>query len=286
MQRTCCVIFAWFLALATLILIISLWHRQTPHREFWSHRCRSDNGNENELTACRAALHNFDGIEVDVRWNGNLSTWDNHSFWLHHDDASMSSTTLTQLLSMVSTEFAHKKVYLDCKFRDLQPNTMSLVRQHLLHVIALFALKSENLVIEWNIPEPESPYSTISINHDADIWVATPRHYFLTYAFFHKPTRTILYFASFQTWIGNMGDQLESIWLTTPCLRDAFFDAGVQTWLWDDSHPPEKCHRLYPSLLAWVCLLYVVILGMLMQCVVVYQEIRSHRQTRVYVPLN
>lgn len=255
MQKACCQVFAALVLLATVVLFSSLWHIQADSGQFWSHRCHREGELENDLDGCKAALQVFDGIEVDVRWNG-VEVWNNESFWLHHDDAAMSSTRLVDLLEVVEGRYQEKNVYLDCKFRDV--SSFASVAGYLLTTVRRYKLLERNVFIQWNRDvEVSSPYWTVS-NGGTNVRVETFWDHWFKYWWGYPVEYTIVFTQhAFET----------MLWLV-PCLPQSMFDGGVEVILWK-SWDKYECAGAYPSLFAWKWLFYTLLFGVAMECVVV-----------------
>ena len=81
-----------------------------------------------------------------MRWNG-VEAWNNESFWLHHDDAALSTTRLVDLLLVIKRSYSDKKVFLDCKFGGVRLELRDRVARHLLATVETFNLTQSNVVI-------------------------------------------------------------------------------------------------------------------------------------------
>lgn len=270
MQKACCSVFGVLMLIAMMVLILSLWHIQADSGQFWSHRCHREGEVENDLEGCKAALKEFDGIEVDVRWNG-VEVWNNESFWLHHDDASLSSTRLVDLLEVVEERYKEKKLYLDCKFRDVL--RFDTVAGYLLTTVERYKLLDENVFIQWNRNvQVSSPYWTVS-KGGTSVLVETFWDHWFKYWWVYPVEYTIVFTQNaFET----------MLWLL-PCLPQSMFDDGVEVILWK-SWEKYECGGGYPSLFAWKWLFYTLLLGVVMECVVVIWVVRGDRREYMLIP--
>ena len=254
MQRICCALFACALAISVLNLCVSLRHTQSRSGEYWSHRCHDANGVENDLESCKSALQRFEGIEVDVRWNG-VEAWNNESFWLHHDDAALSTTRLVDLLLVMKRSYSDKKVFLDCKFGGVRLELRDIVARHLLATVESFNLTHSNVVIAWNVDVGvDSPFLTVS---EQGVLVETFWIYWFKY-WTEYPTEYTIVFTQ---------QAFEIMLWMIPCLAQCIFDEGVDVILWK-SWGIEECEGLYPTLFAWRLVFCALVLGVLLQTVV------------------
>lgn len=290
MQKLCCQVFGGGIFIAVMVIFLSLWHNQSASGQFWSHRCYSKKMVENDLEGCKDALKFFEGIEVDVCWNG-IEVWNNESFWLHHDDAALSTTKLVDLLEVMKNAYNKKYLYLDCKFKDIDAEKLSMVTDHFISTVDSFNLQPSNVVIEWNTKIRHGPYRTISVQDDAHMWIATTWSYLVAYVLSFKQTDTVVFTKSATalyslSWADNIWYHLFNFWLWfAPCLPYAYFDAGADVFLWDDLSPPKTCDGIYTSLFAWKWLFYTIILGLFMQCIVTVLALVRQRDQYIYVPL-
>ena len=240
------------IATSLVVMLFSLSHTQVKEdqRVFLSHRCYSDSRPENDLHGCKTALESFAGIEVDVRWNLNTSSWNNESFWLHHDDAELSTSKLVDLLQLLRNEYSHKYVYLDCKFKKLDKNVSDLVFGHFLRILDEYRLSSSRVIVDWNTKTDLSIRyrSVVHGANNADVFVETMWDYWFKHFFIYPSKFTILFF---------QGGNEFLLWI--PCFTSSIFDSGVDIILWRKlPHPNKGCNGLYPSLFAWKWLMYTL----------------------------
>ena len=270
-HTVCCIL----IAVSLIVMLFSLGHTQVreDRRVFLSHRCYSDSRPENDLQGCNKALESFAGIEVDVRWNLNTSAWNDDSFWLHHDDAELSTSRLVDLLQIVHNKYIHKYLYLDCKFNNIDKNVSDLVFRHFLRILDSYNLSSSLVIVDWNTKTDRSIRyrSVIHGAKSADVFVETMWVYWFKYFITYPSKFTILFF---------QGGNEFLLWI--PCFTSSMFDSGVDIILWRKlPHPDNGCEGLYPSLIAWKCLLYTLAICFVIQSI--YFFLFLFRKFRIYI---
>lgn len=190
----------------------------------WSHRCKSERWGDNDLRGCIDAAQEFPGIEIDLQWAQN-------KFWLHHDSASLATSTLDDLLSLE----LGVDIWIDLK----STHDMERMVKGLLLVLEDYSTKHHVVV------EVYDKYLVALLrigDRDRKVTIAAP--------FTGADIRTMngAMYLGWPIWIEFLSSPVYSWGLGSGCSIDYFFDSGGVLYLTDEMRIPDKCRGFYPSL--------------------------------------